>query len=513
MTVGAVLRRYPFIGYVLGVVLLGGAIGALVWTAHELTSQDEVDLVTLWWFLGAFAAYALGVWVLRAARPDGQRASLRTYVISTFVLLLLAGSIFAVTDAISDHTNQIGACGEDQDPGDPPDRPLDRRVTLTSDLSTQDAETAFTGALGRRRRVVNERMTLDMALPTPTAAPTPEEGEEPPQEAPAVAAPRPVKPIPVDRFLADEVSTFRRSDGAVIPDESLVVVTRVVADDQVEVRICLDPLAPREVDAGEYAGVITITDPRTGGLEIPVKVTLQFNRWPILVLLLLATFVISAFIVWNGVRKLRDEHARLRLVDLKDFASWTRDNPVALGTGVAAAATIFTSRYINHPAWSGTISDALQLMGATGGAFVTATLVAAGITRPSDDDRTAPGAATADGVDDSRPPAELAAPDAGEPWGDPDDGGIALIPGRDYDPNDDPDEDPGEEDGDDDEQEEESVTANAVPRDGVDDARPAEALGDPDAGGPWGDPEDGGVDLIPGRDYDPDHDPDDEEDH
>jgi hypothetical protein len=47
-----------------------------------------------------------------------------------------------------------------------------------------------------------------------------------------------------------------------------------------------------------------------------------------------------------------------------------------------------------------------------------------------------------DGVDDSRSAEELADPSYGEPWGDVEDlNDIALIPGRDYDPEDDDPED------------------------------------------------------------------------
>jgi hypothetical protein len=46
-----------------------------------------------------------------------------------------------------------------------------------------------------------------------------------------------------------------------------------------------------------------------------------------------------------------------------------------------------------------------------------------------------------------------------------------------------------------------------VPTDGVSDARSPSELDDPETGEPWGDPEIGAVDLIPGRDYDPEDDP------
>ena len=56
------------------------------------------------------------------------------------------------------------------------------------------------------------------------------------------------------------------------------------------------------------------------------------------------------------------------------------------------------------------------------------------------------------------------------------------------------------------------ASENAIPNDGVDDSPSAEKLADPSYGDPWGSPvERGDLDLIPGRDFDPDSDPEDDD--
>ena len=520
------LRKHPQVGYAASVLLIAASIGLFAWASYDLASEDRIESDAVVAIILSFVVWVSAIVLLQMTwraddQADSPKTTVATYFAYTLVWMLIGGVLYAVTDATTTPVAGAASCPTAQGPGRVVPRPPDQRVTLTSDLSNQNAQTALTIATGRRRRPVVDQLDLDMSTPSraQTAQPSGQtSGAQNPggaqsenssqtqlgNRAQRQAARRArnrlvVRPLANNQYVRVHASSFRRVDGAVIPRDAIVVEAQVVSETKVELRICLDPLRPREIDSGSYAGIVSITDPRTNGLDIPVEIRLHFNHWPILVLVLFMTFIVSAFIVWNGVRKLKEEPAGLRTRDFKDFFAWIRDNPVALGTGVAAGTTIFTARYINDSAWPGTISETIQLIGATGGAFVTATLIAAGVTKTPDrtveagSDVTGP----ADGVDDGAARDDSAG-DSGDPWGDPDIGAFDLVPGRDFDPDDDPAAEGVEE---------RPVGASSVPDDGVDDSRrDADSAGD--AGDSWGDPEIGAFELVPGRDFDPDDDPD-----
>lgn len=182
-------------------------------------------------------------------------------------------------------------------------------------------------------------------------------------------------------YLQVALSELRRDDGARLNRQLVTGWARMLNDRNLEVAICFTPLSDQfaETDPGRYTGRLTVIDPRLARMEIPVEIQMQFDRWPILLVLLIGTLIVAAFTLFNGVKQLSGQTASLKTSTLKDFRDWITTNPVAIGTGVVAAVALFGTQYLADPAWSGRTYEVFALIGATAASFLGAATVAAGL--------------------------------------------------------------------------------------------------------------------------------------
>jgi hypothetical protein len=175
------------------------------------------------------------------------------------------------------------------------------------------------------------------------------------------------------------LTELRREDGARMVDGSVSAWAEMVNLQNMKITLCVAPRAVEEVDSGTYTGVLTVVDPRIARFDVPVRVEMQFNRWPVLVTLLIGTLIVAAFVLFNGTKQLAGETAGLHPQTLRDFGVWATGNPVAIGTGVVAAVAIFANQYLADAGWSGTSAEVFALIGAFAAAFLGAATVAAGV--------------------------------------------------------------------------------------------------------------------------------------
>ena len=192
-------------------------------------------------------------------------------------------------------------------------------------------------------------------------------------------------------FLRVEVTQFLRSDAANLHEQKILAAARVVSADRVRVSICADRRDlppdtaaqpntearrddPRVVLAppGQYAGVVSIIDPRLGRVDLPITVTLlHSNTWWVAAWMFLAS-VAGLWTAWLVHDKVEEQTS----LQPRRFGRWifTAIGLLCLGAGLFAAFQAFRLSYLQAPAWGEDQgSDVLALLGATFTAFVGAT--------------------------------------------------------------------------------------------------------------------------------------------
>jgi hypothetical protein len=178
-----------------------------------------------------------------------------------------------------------------------------------------------------------------------------------------------------------QLGELQREDGARMPPRSVSATAEMINAQNMEIVVCVAPNARTvaEVDAGAYSGVLSVVDPRVTRIDVPVRVEMQFNRWPVLVSLLVGTLIVASFVLYNGTRQLAGRTAALKPSTLRAFGDWLITNPVAIGTGVVAAVAVFANQYLADSVWSGSSAEVFALIGAISAAFLGAATVAAGV--------------------------------------------------------------------------------------------------------------------------------------
>jgi hypothetical protein len=325
-----------------------------------------VDLGDLAGFLLLSAGLTLMLASYRARRTDGAVPWLSMLIGCLCISSLVALATFSVADAFVSRGNDSGGCAQVNPTVPPP-----RTDVLPNTFAFPEESAGMTGlhtSLGRGRP--DEELSSQVLILT--SEPRRRVNGRLPRPAPAR--------LREGRFLEVSLSDIRRDDGTRVPEASVSAWAKVVNDSNLELVLCVAPLAnEEEVDPGTYTGVLSVIDWRVTRIDVPVTVELQFNRWPVLLTLLIGTLAIAAFTLFNGTKQLTGDVAGLHPQTMRDFGVWMISNPVAIGTGVVAAAAIFANQYLADPAWSGRTAEVFALIGAVAAAFLGAATVAAGV--------------------------------------------------------------------------------------------------------------------------------------
>jgi hypothetical protein len=131
---------------------------------------------------------------------------------------------------------------------------------------------------------------------------------------------------------------------------------------------------------GSYMGTVSIVDPRVSRVDQQFTVQLAYPWWQFVAALLLAMLVVATVYLWL----LRGSFGSRELT-LDDLQLWlfSRNAMLSIGTGVAAAVSVWTATYFSNPSWGASFPAATALFGASFSAFVAAStaVTAAGAER------------------------------------------------------------------------------------------------------------------------------------
>lgn len=189
----------------------------------------------------------------------------------------------------------------------------------------------------------------------------------------------PQKTLPTPRQVPVSVDSLRRGDN---PDVSVAVSSHAAftTSSNLTVWICIERARAGSfvLDPGEYAGSVTVVDPRLPATTIPFSITLSYTNWPVVLICWSLVVLVGAgyvFVIRNepaspSTPSLTDR-APLNIAEVARFMS----SPLGLAstvTGGAAALGVYASAYLGSATWGASTSDWLTLTGAMFGAFVTA---------------------------------------------------------------------------------------------------------------------------------------------
>ena len=387
-------RRDTALGLLGFVVALVG-FGTVVYGSVSVVEARELDEYDFKPALLGLVIFAVGLAVLQASFREKPVPWVSLAIKCVCISLVLGIALLSVADAFLPRPQKGEECEDRQ----PPPSKLRNVTGQPIAFSFPEENAGTTGiriSMGRGRPAQEEAtqmlvrsVSTSTATTTTTTTTTTVPGQQTRPTRASRAASRAARLGP--RALVQvELSELRREDGARMADGTVSAWAHMVNSQNMELVVCVAPrAADEEVDAGAYTGVLSIIDPRVARVDVPVRVEMQFNRWPVLVTLLIGTLVVASFILYNGTRQLSGRTAALNVTTLEAFGHWLQNNPVAIGTGVVAAVAIFANQYLADSFWSGSSAEVFALIGAVSAAFLGAATVAATVDptrRPPDPD-------------------------------------------------------------------------------------------------------------------------------
>ena len=182
--------------------------------------------------------------------------------------------------------------------------------------------------------------------------------------------------------------TFQSGTGVAFPPEQLHVNAQVTGRHSASVFLTV--IGRDRVDAGKYAGVVSLDNKeRYGtGLDIPVEIDVQYHNWlATLLLSSAACLVFGTVLVWfrSKTGPQGDHSSQTLWAWITQLGTW-----VAIATAGTAAFTAWLSGFWNDPTWGGDLpNEWWKLIAAMFVAYTAAFTATSAIA-----DRVAPGAPT-----------------------------------------------------------------------------------------------------------------------
>jgi hypothetical protein len=202
--------------------------------------------------------------------------------------------------------------------------------------------------------------------------------------SPARTRPANCLPVQVGEFLrAGQVQSAEL-------DADQIGATARVTGQQVLIRVVLQRQDPGFGPSGVYAGTISIVDPRTERVDIPLTVSLSYPVWRLPLVVLLLVLPVSVTYLWlvrGSFRAAGHAGHTVNFEELDDYM-FSRNGLLAVGAGVGAAIVVFSATYLRSPTWGGDFVDAIGLFSAmfAGFAAASAPVTAAGQEQPTQPD-------------------------------------------------------------------------------------------------------------------------------
>ena len=419
-------RKLTVLGLVGFLALLVGLVLLLAGAFH-LVDERQISTAGVWWAGVGLVGVSLGIALLQASvsqqrnldnpeKKDEPVPVLRLVVSSVCIAAVLGIAIFSVADAYLPRPINGTRC-EGEEPNRSPRLRGGQQPIAFSFPEENAGTTGLQISMGRGRpkqETASQVLVRTTTTPTSTRRSTSRSSSNDTSTSTTTRTTtkarqerhRPVTRLGADYVVQVVLTELQRDDGAHMVEGSFSASAVMVNPQNMRLELCVAPQAVEEVDPGSYTGVLTVVDPRVARFDVPVRVDLQFNRWPVLVTLLVGTLVVAAFVLYNGTRQLAGNTATLEPKTLREFGLWAITNPVALGTGVVAAVAIFANQYLADATWSGRSAEVFALIGAIAAAFLGAATVAAGVDprrKKQDDDEDA-GPTKAPVSSEPRPP-------------------------------------------------------------------------------------------------------------
>ncbi len=181
------------------------------------------------------------------------------------------------------------------------------------------------------------------------------------------------------------VGQFSSSDNSVQLNAKDINAVATLKDGRVLLDVCFNRTDPDFGAPASYLGTVSIVDPRVTRTDVTFNVTLSYPWWQFVFALFLAMLVPAMLYVWF-LRGSFQSHEGLTL-DLLQKWLFSRTALMALGSGFAAAVSVFSAIYAKTQVWGTDWTSATALFGATFSAFVAAAtaVTAAGSDRSAPD--------------------------------------------------------------------------------------------------------------------------------
>jgi hypothetical protein len=165
--------------------------------------------------------------------------------------------------------------------------------------------------------------------------------------------------------------------------------TALIKGQQVLVRVILERRDPGFGPSGTYTGTISIVDPRTERVDIPLAVTLAYPVWRLPLVVLLLVLPVSVAYLWLLRGSFRAAVGQAgKTVTFAEFDEYifSRNGLLAIGAGAGSAILVFSATYLRSPTWGGDFVEAIGLFGAMFAGFAAASspVTAAGQEKPKD---------------------------------------------------------------------------------------------------------------------------------
>jgi hypothetical protein len=178
----------------------------------------------------------------------------------------------------------------------------------------------------------------------------------------------------IDLYAGD---WLRTSETGRIYDQNIRYQVEIVRG-LMAVRLCVSPI---DVDPGEYTGHVYLVDERFEPVDIPVTVTIQYNGWHVIVMVLWVAFVAAVVFKWIGAQRAVNVEIQARRIP-RDLRIWAGKRFLGLAAGAVAVAAIFWSQYWSVHEWGSSPRQLFALMGAAFAATVT-TVSAEEVAKPT----------------------------------------------------------------------------------------------------------------------------------
>lgn len=152
-----------------------------------------------------------------------------------------------------------------------------------------------------------------------------------------------------------------------VPDQNIRYRVEMVRG-IMTIRFCVSPLG---IAPGTYAGGVHLRDVRFEEKDIPLRISLQYNGWHLVIAALWVSLIAGAVFKWAGALRAIESPLTWTWA-ARDLFVWAGARSLALSGAVVAMVGIFTTQYLADTSWASTPQSWAAVLAAGFAATVTA---------------------------------------------------------------------------------------------------------------------------------------------